>query len=88
VDLVDDRDEGGYVSMRRFENESDSDVLYAAVHEHDRWKNEIGPVVDSLLIREMTVVTLVSPAQASRRAEPAPREFDHRRAKARQGGSF
>jgi hypothetical protein len=63
--FIDDQDEGGYVWMRRFENESDSDALYAAVYEHDRWKNEIGPVIDSLLIREKTVVTRVSPTPAS-----------------------
>ncbi|MET7787484.1 NIPSNAP family protein [Streptomyces sp900116325] len=63
--FVDDQDEDGYVWMRRFENESDSDALCAAVYGHDRWKNEIGPIVNGLLIPEKTVVTRVSPTPAS-----------------------
>ncbi|GAA0698597.1 NIPSNAP family protein [Streptomyces samsunensis] len=63
--FIDDQDEDGYVWMRRFEDESDSDALYAAVYQHNRWKNEIGPIVNSLLIPEKTVVTRVSPTAAS-----------------------
>ncbi|MFI0900980.1 NIPSNAP family protein [Streptomyces sp. NPDC020983] len=63
--FTDGRDENGYVWMRRFENDSESAALYAAVYEHDRWKNEIGPIVNTLLIREETVVTYVSPTPAS-----------------------
>jgi NIPSNAP len=63
--FIDDQDEDGYVWMRRFEDESDSDALYGAVYQHDRWKSEIGPIVNSLLILEKTVVTRVSPTPAS-----------------------
>lgn len=63
--FVDDQDENGYVWMRRFENEPDSNALYAAVYEHARWRNEIGPIVNSMLIPEKTVVIRVSPTAAS-----------------------
>src|SRR5262245_18188432 len=59
--FIDDQDEDGYVWMRRFENESNRDALYAAVYRSDRWNDEIAPVVNSLLIPEKTVVTRVSP---------------------------
>ncbi|MFF3110985.1 hypothetical protein ACFVSN_17555 [Kitasatospora sp. NPDC057904] len=39
--------------------------LHAAVYGHDRWKNEIGPVVYGLLIPEKSVVTRVTPTPAS-----------------------
>ncbi|MFI1770004.1 NIPSNAP family protein [Streptomyces sp. NPDC020800] len=63
--FVDVQDEDGYVWIRRFENASHSEALYAAVYDHDRWKNEIGPVVHGLLIPEKTVVTRVAPTSAS-----------------------
>ncbi|MFB9572687.1 NIPSNAP family containing protein [Streptomyces yanii] len=63
--FVDTQDEDGYVWMRRFEDEVQSEGLYAAVYQHDRWKNEIGPVVHDLLIPEKTVVTRVVPTPAS-----------------------
>ncbi|MEH0416640.1 hypothetical protein [Streptomyces sp. B21-083] len=59
--FVDAEDEDGYVWIRRFEDEA----LYAAVYEHDRWKNEIGPVVYGLLIPEKSVVTRLVPTPAS-----------------------
>ncbi|MER5542416.1 NIPSNAP family protein [Streptomyces sp. CG4] len=63
--FIDDEDEDRYVWIRRFENEAHSEALYAAVYHHDRWKDEIGPVVHSLLIPEKTVVTRVAPTPAS-----------------------
>ncbi|MEC3993234.1 hypothetical protein VSR01_06625 [Actinacidiphila sp. DG2A-62] len=51
--------------MRRFEDEDQSRKLYEAVYQHDRWENEIGPVVHGLLISEKTVVTRVVPTPAS-----------------------
>jgi hypothetical protein len=63
--FFDAEDEDGYVWMRRFEDEGQSEALYAAVYQHERWKNEIGPVVYDLLIRERTVVTRVTPTPAS-----------------------
>lgn len=63
--FVDDEDEDGYVWMRRFEDEADSKALYAAVYQHDRWKNEIGPMAATLLIPEEMVVTRVSPTPVS-----------------------
>lgn len=63
--FVDAEHEDGYVWMRRFENEAQSEALYEAVYQHDRWKNEIGPTVRELLIPEKTVVTRVVPTPAS-----------------------
>ncbi|TDD52053.1 NIPSNAP family containing protein [Nonomuraea terrae] len=63
--FVDDQDEDTNVWMRRFEDDSNSDALYEAVYQHDRWTNEIGPVVASLVIPGRTVVTRVSPTPAS-----------------------
>ncbi|MFE2409893.1 NIPSNAP family protein [Kitasatospora sp. NPDC059408] len=63
--FVDDRDEDGYVWIRRFEDDAQSEALHAAVYGHDRWKNEIGPVVYGLLIPEKSVVTRVTPTPAS-----------------------
>ncbi|MFD7903842.1 hypothetical protein ACFV4F_30635 [Kitasatospora sp. NPDC059722] len=45
--------------------EGPSTALHAAVYGHDRWKNEIGPVVYGLLIPEKSVVTRVTPTPAS-----------------------
>ncbi|CAG6398589.1 NIPSNAP family containing protein [Streptomyces cocklensis] len=63
--FVDTQDEDGYVWIRRFEGEARGEALYAAVYEHERWKNEIGPVVHGLLIPEKAVVTRVAPTPAS-----------------------
>ncbi len=63
--FVDSEREDGYVWMRRFEDEAQSEVLYAAVYQHDRWKNEIGPAVGELLLPEKTVVSRVTPTPAS-----------------------
>ncbi|GAB2964235.1 NIPSNAP family protein [Nonomuraea fastidiosa] len=63
--FVDAEDPDGYVWIRRFDDEEEKKALYEAVYESDRWKNEIGPVVYDLLIRERTVVTRVTPTPAS-----------------------
>ncbi|MFE9792691.1 NIPSNAP family protein [Streptomyces goshikiensis] len=63
--FVDEQDEDGYVWMRRFEDETQRETLYATVYDHDRWKNEISPAVYGLLIPEKTVVTRVVPTPAS-----------------------
>ncbi|WP_203232501.1 hypothetical protein [Streptomyces sp. 769] len=63
--FVDDQDEDGYIWIRRFEDEAQSEALYAAVYEHDRGKSEIGPVALDLLIPQKTVVTGVVPTPAS-----------------------
>ncbi|MEU9130497.1 NIPSNAP family protein [Kitasatospora sp. NPDC048540] len=63
--FVDDQDEDGYIWIRRFEDEARSEALSAAVYQHDRWRNEIGPVVYGLLIPERTVVTRVVPTPVS-----------------------
>ena len=64
--FVDDEDEDGYVWIRRFEDEAQSEALYSAVYQHDRWTNEIGPIVYGLLIPEKSVVPRVTPASPLR----------------------
>jgi hypothetical protein len=63
--FVDEQDPDGYIWIRRFDDETQRENLYAAVYEDDRWKNEIGPVVYGLLIPEKSVVTRVVPTPAS-----------------------
>ena len=64
--FVDTQSDDGYVWIRRFDSDEQSEALYAAVYQHDRWKNEIGPVVEELLFREKIVVDRVTPTAASR----------------------
>jgi hypothetical protein len=63
--FVDEEHEDGYVWMRRFESEEQRKQLYAATYDADRWKDEIAPVVDKLLIREAIVVTRLVPTSKS-----------------------
>ncbi len=63
--FTDEQDEDGYVWIRRFADEAQREVQYAAVYDSDRWKNEIGPVVYGLLVPEKSVVTRVAPTPAS-----------------------
>lgn len=62
--FTDEEDQDGYVWIRRFDDEAQRDELYAAVYESDRWRDEMRPVVQDLLIPEKSVVT---------RAVPTPR---------------
>lgn len=63
--FVDEDDEDGYLWMRRFEDEAQRERLYAATYDSDRWKDEIAPAVDELLIQEKIVVTRVVPTSKS-----------------------
>ena len=55
--FVGDEEDDLYVWIRRFEDEEDRKRLYEAVYESDTWKNEIGPKVSEMMIREKVVVT-------------------------------
>jgi hypothetical protein len=63
--FVDEEDPDGYVWLRRFEDEEDRVRLYRAVYESDRWRQEIGPRVGELIIREKIHVTRAIPTPAS-----------------------
>ncbi len=63
--FVDEDDEDGYLWMRRFEDEAQRERLYAETYDSDRWKDEIAPAVDELLIQEKIVVTRVVPTSKS-----------------------
>ena len=63
--FIDQQDEDGYVWIRRFDSEEQREQACAAVYESDRWKNEIGPVCEALLIPEEFVITTVTPTPVS-----------------------
>ncbi|MGW6276273.1 NIPSNAP family protein [Kribbella sp. NPDC055071] len=63
--FIDVEDADGYVWIRRFDDEAHRERAYAAVYESDRWKNEIGPVCEELLIPEQFVITTVTPTPGS-----------------------
>ncbi|MFJ9034111.1 NIPSNAP family protein [Streptomyces sp. NPDC102274] len=63
--FIDEEDPDGYVWIRRFDDEAQREELYAAAYENDRWRHEIGPVVDDLLILEKSVITRAVPTPHS-----------------------
>jgi hypothetical protein len=63
--FVDEEDPDGYVWIRRFEDEEERIALYANVYESDRWRDEIGPKVRSLLFVDQMKVTRVVPTPIS-----------------------
>lgn len=54
-----------YVWVRRFESETEREALYTAVYQSDEWKNEIGPKIGPMLVREKMVVTRLEPMPKS-----------------------
>ena len=66
--FVDEQDADGYVWIRRFDSEDERKAQYAAVYESDFWKNDIGPRIPEVLIRERINV---------RRLEPTSRSLIH-----------
>lgn len=63
--FVDEEDPDGYVWIRRFASEQERERLYAAVYDSSRWKDEINPVVDELLLTEKSVITRAVPTTTS-----------------------
>ncbi|MFF2808107.1 NIPSNAP family protein [Streptomyces sp. NPDC058000] len=63
--LIDEEDQDGYLWIRRFDDEARREELYAAVYESDRWRDEIRPVVQQLLIPEKSVITRAVPTALS-----------------------
>jgi hypothetical protein len=60
-----EEDESVYVWMRRFESEAERERLYKAVYESDYWKNEVSPVVGTLIDREAINVQRIVPTRMS-----------------------
>jgi hypothetical protein len=58
-------DESVYVWLRRFESETEREVLYKAVYESDHWKTKIAPRVSDYLDRSAMVVTRIVPTAKS-----------------------
>ncbi|MGD3108925.1 NIPSNAP family protein [Streptomyces sp. YGL11-2] len=63
--FIDEEDQDGYLWIRRFDDEAQREELYAAVYESDRWRDEIRPVVQELLIPEKSVITRAVPTALS-----------------------
>jgi hypothetical protein len=63
--FVDEEDPDGYVWIRRFEDEQEREALYVNVYQSDRWQNEIGPEVRTLLLVDQIKVTRVVPTPNS-----------------------
>lgn len=55
--FVGEQEDDLYVWIRRFENETERERLYAEVYQSDFWKNEIGPQVPQMLDRTKIQVT-------------------------------
>ena len=51
-----EQEEDLYIWIRRFESEEARVRLYAAVYENDFWKNEMAPLIGTLLDRSKTVI--------------------------------
>ena len=58
-------DDSVYVWMRRFASEEQREAQYKAVYESDKWKNDIGPRVPSMLDLAGIVVTRILPTAIS-----------------------
>ncbi len=63
--FTDEEDPDSYVWMRRFDDEVQRKELYAAAYDDERWKNEIGPVIGQLMIRDKMVVSRIVPTPKS-----------------------
>jgi hypothetical protein len=63
--FTDEEDQDGYIWIRRFDDEAQREALYAAVYQSDRWRDEINPTVQDLLIPEKSVVTRAIPTPRS-----------------------
>ena len=59
--FVGEQEDDLYVWIRRFENESEREALYAAVYQSAEWKETIGPAVGEMLDRDRMVVTRLTP---------------------------
>ena len=58
-------DDSVYIWIRRFENETERERLYAAVYESDHWKNVIADRVGEVINRETINVKRLTPTPLS-----------------------
>ncbi|MEH6737940.1 MAG: NIPSNAP family protein [Sulfitobacter sp.] len=58
-------DDSVYVWIRRFENETHREQLYAAVYESDHWKNSLSPRIGTLIERDASIVQRIVPTAHS-----------------------
>lgn len=64
--FVDERDDDGYIWIRRFPDEQTRAAQYDAVYQAERWNQEIAPRVMELMDRDRAVVTRALPTAGSR----------------------
>ncbi len=58
-------EDGLYIWIRRFENETEREKLYTAVYQTDHWTNILGPQVAEMIDREQISVTRIVPTEKS-----------------------
>lgn len=63
--FLEEENDDYYVWIRRFRDEAHRIALRAAVYESDRWKNEIAPRIEGLVVVDDIEVTRLTPAAAS-----------------------
>lgn len=63
--FVGSEEEDLYVWLRRFDSEEEREALYSAVYDSDTWKDEIGPKAGTMIDRDRTVITRISPTSRS-----------------------
>tara|TARA_A100001037_G_scaffold45214_1_gene36346 strand:+ start:3476 stop:3802 length:327 start_codon:yes stop_codon:yes gene_type:complete len=60
-----ENDDETYVWIRRFENESQRELLYSKVYESDKWINEMVKNVEKLIDRDATIVKRLNSTEIS-----------------------
>lgn len=60
-----EEDDSVYFWLRRFNSEEERERLYEAVYNSDYWKNEMGPRIPEMLVREEFIITRVVPTEKS-----------------------
>ena len=63
--FIDEENPDAYVWIRRFDDEEQRKAQYDAVYKSDTWKNDIGPRIPAVLIREQIKVTRLIPTPRS-----------------------
>ena len=58
-------DDSVYVWIRRFKDEAERERLYEAVYQSDHWKDNIGPLIPDMMIRDSMNITRLDPTAKS-----------------------
>lgn len=63
--FTDEQDPHSFVWMRRFEDETQRQHLYAAVYDSVEWQTVIAPPADQMMLRDLAVITRLVPTSGS-----------------------